>query len=651
VDVEVPCQHSVVKASRTVPLTIGASAAVVLPVGLVVVAGLLDPTGSWWRKLADVSPELAAPAVAVVAAWVIVRHAPGSPSGPALAWTGGSISLMSAFDVVAESETFARPLPLASEVATFSTGLWPLTVAGLLGLLLVFPDRRLRGRFWLAVPWAYAAATVLLVVALWGARKVDGQVVRAPSGGFRFALMIGGQLMVLACLVAAIVSLVVRYRSGDDELHLRVRWLMLAGVVVVALLMVGLVMSIGFAVSLEIAYAPLLIAIVVLVPVAVAIAVVRHDLFDIDRLLSDSAAWVVTLVLSAAAFGVVVLGVSEVLSRSSRLDVTAAAFVTALVLLPLYRYVSGAVARVVDRDRFVAVARVERFAAEVRAGSREPEEIEVVLREAQGDPGLRIVLADHDSWVDVSGEAGDIGEALTLEFGGDPISRISITHNSARARRRLTVLSRAAAVPIEVCRLRLGLRASRARLAEATIAERRRLERDLHDGAQQRLIATGMRLRAVQRDLDPARSAEIDQAIAELEGTVAELRQLAQGIRPSRLDDGLGAALEAVCAATPIPVDLYVSALPVLDDVRSLSAYLVVSEAVTNVLKHAHATRVGVRIDEDGGRLFVEVSDDGVGGVPVNGVLTILRDRVESVGGTVTITSPPGIGTTITAVL
>jgi len=465
VNVQVPCQHAVVKASRSAPLTFGASAAGVLPIGLVVGAGLLDSSASWWTKLVEVSPELAAPAIAVVAAWVIVRHAPTSPSGPALAWTGGAISLTSAFDVIAESETFGHPLPLASPVATISTGLWPLTLAGLLGLLLVFPDGRLRGRFWRAVPWAYAAATVLLVVALWDARKVDGQVVGAPSGGFRFALMVGGQLLVGACLVAAVASLVVRYRSGDEVLHARVRWLMFAGVIVVALLVVGWVLSIGFAVSLEIAYAPVLIAIVVLVPVAVAIAIVRHDLFDIDRLLSDSAAWVVTLVLSAAVFGVVVLGVSEVLSRSSRLDVTAAAFVTALVLLPLYRYVSGAIARVVDRDRFVAVARVERFAAEVRAGSREPEETEEVLREAQGDPGLRLVLADHDSWVDVSGEACDIGEALTLEFGGDPIARISITHNSARARRRLTALSRAAAVPIEVCRLRLGLRASRARLA------------------------------------------------------------------------------------------------------------------------------------------------------------------------------------------
>jgi signal transduction histidine kinase len=275
----------------------------------------------------------------------------------------------------------------------------------------------------------------------------------------------------------------------------------------------------------------------------------------------------------------------------------------------------------------------------------------MVLQEAHENPGLRLALAEGDSWVDLSGAEIVATDGLTLTFGGDAIARIINTNDSARARRRLVALSRAAAVPIEVCRLRLGLLASRARLIEATVAERRRLERDLHDGAQQRLIATGMRLRMVQRDLDPTRSAEIDQAVAELEGTVAELRELAHGIRPSRLDDGLVPALEAMRATTPIELDLDVSALPALDDVQVLSAYLVVSEAVTNSLKHAHATHVGVRVADVAGRLCVEVSDDGVGGVPVAGALTALRDRVESVGGTVTISSRSGAGTTVMAML
>jgi signal transduction histidine kinase len=638
------------RAAHSRAVTLGATAAWLLPVGLVAYISARE-AAQGWSLFGSMVPELFTPAVCVTAAWVVVRRVPTSPTGPALAWTGGTIALVLALDVVSVSATKTTPLPGAHFVATTANGLWPLDLAGLLALLLVFPDGRTDGRGWRLVPWAYAAATVLMVIALWGSHKVDGRIVGGPTGGPRLVLVVVGQVLVAACLVAGVMSLVRRYRSGDEVTRLRVRWLLFAGVVIVALLVAGWVMSIGFKVAITVAYAPVLIAIVVLVPVAVAVAIVRHDLFDIDRLLSQSTAWAVTVVLSAAVFGVVVLGVSEVVSRSSGLDLTAAAFVTALLLLPLHRYVSAAAARVVDRDRFVAVAAVERFAADVRAGRRDPEEIEGVLREAHGDPGLRLFLAEGSGWVDLVGVPGEVGGGLVLEFGGDAIARIVSTNGAARARRRLVALSRAAAVPIEVCRLRHGLLASRARLVEATVAERRRLERDLHDGAQQRLIATGMRLRALQRNLDPDRSAEVDRAITELEGTVAELRQLAHGVRPSRLDDGLVPALEAVRAATPIAMDLDVEPLSDLDEMQVLNAYLVVSEAVTNSLKHAHATRVEVRVGDSTGRLCVVVSDDGVGGVPGNGALTALRDRVESVGGSITIASPLGAGTTVTAVL
>ena len=337
-----------------------------------------------------------------------------------------------AMDVLTQSEFYESSFPLAGALATVSTGLWPLDLVGLFALLLVFPDGRRSGRIWRAVPLAYVGATALTVTAMWGMHKVDGQVVGGPSGGPRVVLLVCGQLLVVGCLVAAIVSLVLRYRSGDEVLRLRVRWLMLAGVAIVALLVAGWVMSIGFGVVLGVAYAPVLVAIVVLVPVAVTVAIVRHDLFDIDRLLSESTAWMFTLVLSAVTFGVVVLGVSEVVSRSSGLQLTAAAFVTALVLLPLHRYVSGAVARVVDRDRFVAVAQVKRFAADIRAGRRDPEEIEGVLREAHGDPGLRLVLAEGGSWVDLAGEVSAATDGLTLTFGGDAVAQIISTNGAAR---------------------------------------------------------------------------------------------------------------------------------------------------------------------------------------------------------------------------
>ncbi|HET8600854.1 MAG TPA: ATP-binding protein [Segeticoccus sp.] len=191
---------------------------------------------------------------------------------------------------------------------------------------------------------------------------------------------------------------------------------------------------------------------------------------------------------------------------------------------------------------------------------------------------------------------------------------------------------------------------SRARLADAAATERKRLERDLHDGAQQRIIATGMRLRSLQFALDPQAAAEVDVAVAELETTLGELRRLAQGVRPSRLDDGLVPALEGALAASPVPVDLRVDPLPAADEARTLTAYLVVSEAVTNALKHARAGRIRVRLGARGDRLSLEVADDGVGGVPEGG-LTALRDRVASVGGRLHVDSVAGAGTTVSAVL
>ena len=136
------------------------------------------------------------------------------------------------------------------------------------------------------MPPAYAGATVVMVGAMWGMSKVDGRVAGGPTGGPRFVLLLLGQLLVAACLVGAVVSLVLRYRSGDDVLRARVRWLMLAGVAIVTFLVAGWVASIGLGVPIAIAYAPVLVAVVVLVPIAVTVAIVRHDLFDIDRLLS-----------------------------------------------------------------------------------------------------------------------------------------------------------------------------------------------------------------------------------------------------------------------------------------------------------------------------------------------------------------------------
>ncbi|WP_309646981.1 histidine kinase [Nocardioides sp.] len=494
-----------------------------------------------------------------------------------------------------------------------------------------------------------------MMAATWDARQVDGAVV-GQGAPWRATLGSVAVLVIGVCLVAAVASVVTQYHGGDGRRRLQIRWLLAAGSVVV-LLLVGGWGAEAHGASLEMAYTPFLLALVLLVPASVGIAMVRHDLFDVDRLLSVSMSWLVTLVASAAIFAAVVTIVSRAVGAGAGLGPAAAAFVTALALLPLHRILAGALGKMLDRDRCVALAAVEQFAADVRAGRRLPEEVEVVLQEAQGDPGLRIALARPDGWSDLRGVPVEEPVGFALEAGGDTIGMVTLGWESARARRRLADLVRVAWVPIEVSRLRLVLRealaeveASRVRLVDAAATERKRLERDLHDGAQQRIIATGMRLRSLQQRLDSRAAAEVDTAIGELEVTVSELRRLAHGVRPSRLDDGLGPALEGLLETSPVPVDLHVAVLPEADEARTLTAYLVASEAVTNALKHACARRIGVQLGAQGDRLTVRVSDDGVGGIP-DGGLTALRDRVASVGGSLQVDSPVGGGTTISAVV
>jgi signal transduction histidine kinase len=199
------------------------------------------------------------------------------------------------------------------------------------------------------------------------------------------------------------------------------------------------------------------------------------------------------------------------------------------------------------------------------------------------------------------------------------------------------------------------LRASRARIVEAGDAQRRRIERDLHDGAQQHLVALALSLRVarsqIEKDPDAA-IATIDQAAEELSTATSELRELARGIHPAVLTDhGLAAALNALAGRSPVPVDM----TDVLDarlcaEVES-AAYFVVSEALTNVARYANAELVKVAVQRRNGTATVSVSDDGVGGAQISSGsgLRGIEDRVAALDGTLTIISKPGSGTTITA--
>jgi signal transduction histidine kinase len=194
------------------------------------------------------------------------------------------------------------------------------------------------------------------------------------------------------------------------------------------------------------------------------------------------------------------------------------------------------------------------------------------------------------------------------------------------------------------------VRASRTRIVEAADAERRRIERDLHDGAQQRLVALAMRLEQA-RATSSGVSDLIDATTAELQTAIAEVRGLARGLHPTILTEaGLAAAVEALAERTPIPVrvDVVGGRFPRPVEV---AAYYVIAEALTNIARYAQASEARVAVRQDGDRLVVEVSDDGKGGADVKAGsgLRGLADRLAAIGGEVNVTSPSGGGTTVTA--
>jgi signal transduction histidine kinase len=196
------------------------------------------------------------------------------------------------------------------------------------------------------------------------------------------------------------------------------------------------------------------------------------------------------------------------------------------------------------------------------------------------------------------------------------------------------------------------LHESRSRIVAAADEARRRLERDLHDGAQQRLVLAALTLKEAEAK---ARGTPAEHLVSEtfelLQQALAELRDLARGIHPAALRErGLAAALEGLVATSPVPVDLRVLPGRVAPAAEA-AIYFAVAEALTNVAKHSHATLARVEIDAEGGTLTAQIADNGVGGarVAAGSGLRGLSDRLSAIGGTFKVDSSPGDGTTILA--
>jgi signal transduction histidine kinase len=651
-----------------------AALAAVLGVTVAVLAVLSRDHVSGAASLWLVPPAVAVPsAIGARIVWAQPRNRIGwiltvGPIGSAL--TLGSF-------VYAVYGHVVRPgsLPGVAFAAVLGNGTWTLLLAWPVAVGLLFPDGRPLTARWR--PLVVAGGVGLAVFAFAG--LLDSSAPDAPLQDLRSPLAVHGDarvaaglllalpagLAMIACVVGSAVAIVLRVRRSSGVERLQAQWLAWAVSFVPGWLVVSNVYGLVAGHDAGAADPLALSAIQILVAVAIAIAILRYRLYAIERLVSRSVTYAALTALLAATFGLLVVTLGVIAGRGSPVVTAGATLGTALVFVPARRAIQDAVDRRFSRARYEAVRRVRDFDQAVRDGDAEPESIADVLRGALDEPGLEIVYRLHadEGYVDAA------GEPATAPVDGTPIRRrdreIAVLGGLARARDhpdRLAAVTAAAASTIEIARLQVELRLhlaevqeSRRRIVQASYDERRRLERDLHDGAQQRLVSLGVQLRRLQRSLPgEARilAPALDDAVDDIARAITDLRTIANGLRPPRLDAGLRPALADLVRRAPVPVVIEVDEGRLPGAVEE-AAYYVAAEAITNAVKHGSPSSVAVLGERENGCFRLAIRDDGVGGAtPRTGSgLVGVGDRVAALGGRLAITSGRGQGTTIEVTL
>jgi signal transduction histidine kinase len=552
-------------------------------------------------------------------------------------------------------------------------------VAALFGFaLLLFPDGRLPSRRWRPAAWVLGlAAALLFITDLLRPGSLDDPFagVSNPLGvpGAR-ALMDAvnylGWLLVVVGLALAVWSLLARLRRAQGVERQQLKLVVAVGAVVATITSLAMFSwSIWPHGDLQIRIAVMGISFAAF-PLAAGVAIVRHRLYDIDIVVNRTLVYVALTAVLAAAYGLTTLLLGTAVGRGSAWTTAGATLAVAVAFRPLRARVQDAVDRRFNRARYEALRRIAEFLEDLRAGRAAPEAIEGLLQELVSDPRLelRFFLPESELYVDTRGirvvdPRRDDRQRTPIERAGAPVGMV--LHQPARPDQPdlLPQLVEAGGLAIEIARLRVELRrqlaeveASRARIVAAAYEERRRIERDLHDGAQQRLVSIGLAMRHAQhelRDGSPRHAGQtLDDAVEELSVAIAELRELARGLPPAQLDAGLAPALKELAGRAPLPVEVRAPAARLPPGVEA-AAYFIACEGLTNAVKHARASKVVLSAAQDNGTLVVSVTDDGIGGAARSegSGLSGLTDRVAAQGGVLTIKSRPGQGTTLTAEL
>jgi signal transduction histidine kinase len=454
----------------------------------------------------------------------------------------------------------------------------------------------------------------------------------------------------------AFASLVVRFRRSEGEERRQLHWMGITVLPAPVLLVAAFVASRSHDDVIVNAAAGGFLA---TLPVAVGLAVAKTRLYDVDRILSRAVSYLLLSGVLAGTYIGVVLLVSASFNDaagSSTIATACGTLAAAALARPAHRFLQDAVDRRFSRRRYDALQVVRSHVAAPDPGRS----IEQVLRDALHAPDLAVSywVEDGQTWVTGDGRpAVPPAFAMTVHRSGRPVARVSsvpvepaiVQAVLSEAEPELDNAGLRAAVASQL----EEVRASRTRLAAAQLDERRRVERDLHDGAQQRLLAMAAQLQAALLNGTPARLREaLETGVQESQAAVRELRELANGLHPSVLaDGGLAAALDDLASRHRVLVHVAEPERRYPPRVEA-TAWFIACEAVTNAVKHAAADVVQVRVEHVGDTLTLAVHDDGTGGADPSGSgLRGLADRAEAVGGSLAVTERRPCGTTVRAVL
>ena len=587
-------------------------------------------------------------------------------------------------------QTDPGALPGGVWAAWVSSWIWVAAIGPMVTfLVLLFPDGQVPSRRWRPVAWAAGVDLVIIVVAGMVNPNADsgfpvGNPIGIEAAGQAVDALIGLAFLLLVVLaLVSVASLIVRFRrAGGDERQQIKLFAFAAGLLAVWLTVdsIGVAAGISWLVDSPLIQVASGVAFLAL-PVAVGAAILKYRLYEIDLVIRKTVVFGLLALFMTLVYAGVVGGIGALVGSTSN---TLLSFVAAAALAILFQPARERARRIADRLVYGKRATPYEVLAEFSGRVGEAYSTDDVL------PRMAQLLAEGTGatsatvWVRVGGEVhpkaswpeGRREDPLALEgealptfenqdavevrHRGELLGALTVAMPPADpmnpAKEKLVRdLAGQAGLVLRNVRLIEELRASRQRLVAAQDEERRRLERNIHDGAQQQLVSLSVKLRLLGQlaSRDPARTAEMaDQLQADATEALEDLRDLARGIYPPLLaDKGLGAALDAQARRAAVPLSVQTDGIGRYPQDVESALYFCCLEALQNVAKYAHATHAEVRLSERADELAFEVVDDGDGfdrrstqpGTGLQG----MADRLDALGGTLEVRSQPGEGTAV----